>query len=615
MVVDPAQPQLYVGTDVGVFASSTTTVNWTEVGPTAAPGNIGFLPNVAVTALGLFNSGGEELLRASTYGRGMWQFGLVVTQDFQVSVSNSPLTIFSGHQGAFTGTLSAVNGYASNVTLTCIAGSTAPPPSCSIPQSPLTPASGALFDVEFMGVSGDYTFNLQAVGADASQLTHLLPLTLHVVSFALTTPSPSNVTVPRGTTSSPASFQVTAAGSFNQSVTLSCNVGIANATCALTPGTTVNPTSANPVLVTASVAVPAGTAPGKYPVVIQAVVSGAPATVTASFQLSVTLNPDFVLSESAAFPEVNAGSTGTSGPISIAARDGFAGIVTLSCPSTFGANSCSITPTSVSAYPATATLTLNGTSFAAGGYSLSITGTSGAVTHTVSVPFNVGDYSITGTQTLSLAPGGQGTANLTLTSSHFYAGNVNATCDATALSGAMCTFSPANPIAVAADGTSNFSALVNVPNNAADGVYNINIATQDATGAPSHNFVVSLTVAQDFLLTSSTPSQTVNAGQATGAYNLTIQPVGASFNAAVTLDVLRSARARALLVRPRSAGDARQLCREYRDDHLHHGGDDRRVGQAGQSQNILLCSVAAVAGNRTRLDCHWPRLHGSEGSC
>ena len=66
-------------------------------------------------------------------------------------------------------------------------------------------------------------------------------------------------------------------------------------------------------------------------------------------------------------------------------------------------------------------------------------------------------------------------------------------------------------------------------------MYNINIATQDATGAPGHTFIVSLTVAQDFLLTSSTPSQTVNAGQATGAYNLTIQPVGASFNAAVTL--------------------------------------------------------------------------------
>jgi hypothetical protein len=44
-----------------------------------------------------------------------------------------------------------------------------------------------------------------------------------------------------------------------------------------------------------------------------------------------------------------------------------------------------------------------------------------------------------------------------------------------------------------------------------------------------------LTIAQDFVLTSSTPSQTVTAGQTSGAYNLRIQPVGSSFTGAVTL--------------------------------------------------------------------------------
>ncbi len=117
VIVDPAHPDVYVGTDVGVFASSTTSANWTELGPVATPGQTGFLPNVAVTALGIFNSGGEELLRASSYGRGIWQFGLQVTPDFTVAVSNSPLTIFSGHEGAFSGTVNAVNGYGSSVTL------------------------------------------------------------------------------------------------------------------------------------------------------------------------------------------------------------------------------------------------------------------------------------------------------------------------------------------------------------------------------------------------------------------------------------------------------------------------------------------------------------------
>jgi hypothetical protein len=53
--------------------------------------------------------------------------------------------------------------------------------------------------------------------------------------------------------------------------------------------------------------------------------------------------------------------------------------------------------------------------------------------------------------------------------------------------------------------------------------------------APSHTFAIALTVSQDFLLLSSTSGQTVNAGQQTGPYNLTLQPVGDSFNAAVTL--------------------------------------------------------------------------------
>ena len=51
-----------------------------------------------------------------------------------------------------------------------------------------------------------------------------------------------------------------------------------------------------------------------------------------------------------------------------------AGTVTLKCPTTYGAGSCSINPASVSSFPTTATLTINGSSFAAGSYSLSITG-------------------------------------------------------------------------------------------------------------------------------------------------------------------------------------------------------------------------------------------------
>ncbi len=535
VVVYPPMSQVYVATDVGVFGSSRSAANWTELGPTSSTDQPGFLPNVAVTALAVFNSGGQQLLRASTYGRGIWQFNLVITPDFEISVSDSPQTAFSGQTTTFNGSASALSGYASSVTLSCIAGTTAPPSTCSASPLVLAPANNTPFTVTAGGAAGDYSFNVQAVGSDPNQITHQVPVTLHVVSFGLTTPSPASVTVPRGTTSSPVSFQATAAGSFNQSVAISCSSGIANAICSLTPANTVSPTANAAVNMMASVSVPAGTAVGSYLVTLQASTAGTSATPSVSFTLNVTTNPDFVLTEPGAFPEVNVGSSGTSGPISIASQDGFDAAVSLSCSTPYGAGSCSVSPSSVSSFPATATLTINGASFAVGSYSVSIIGTSGSVTHSVTVPFNVGDYSISGSQTLSLAPAAQGKVSLQLASLNHYSGNINATCDASALAGTMCVLSPANPIAVVGGGNASLTATINVPNNAAPGTYNININTQDTTGAPSHSFTVALTVEQDFTLTSSTPTQTVTAGQTSGAYQLTIQPVGSTFSAAVTL--------------------------------------------------------------------------------
>jgi hypothetical protein len=342
--VDPVAGQVYVGTDVGVFASSTLNANWAELGPNPNTNQSGFLPNVAVTALGLFNSPAEELLRASTYGRGIWQYTLFATPNYQLSVSNSPQTLFAGQNATFNGTATALNGYTSSVTLSCVSGSTAPPSTCTPSPSTLTPGTNTAFTVTAGGANGDYSFNVQGVGSDPKHITNTVPVVLHVISFGLTAPVPSSETVPRGTTSAPVSFQVTAAGSFNQSVTVSCSDGIANSTCTLTPGTSVNPTATDPMNMTASVTVPAGTATGSYPVTIQATTAGTSATLTTSFTLTVTSNPDFILGEPSAFPEVNAGSTGVSGPISISSQDGFSGTVSLSCPTTYGAGSCSITP-------------------------------------------------------------------------------------------------------------------------------------------------------------------------------------------------------------------------------------------------------------------------------
>jgi hypothetical protein len=539
VVVDSSAHIVYVGTDVGVFQSPTIVPAWTELGPASSSQQAGFLPNVAVTALAIFNSGGQKLLRASTYGRGVWQFDLNATPDFQIAVPSATLTAFTGTTPIFNGTLTALNGYNNSVALICSAGSTSPPSPCTPSPASFTPSpSGTAFSVTTGSVIGDYNFDLQATGTDPNSTMHVAALTLHVVNLELTAPAPTSVTEPRGATSPPVSFQVTAQGSFNQSVTLSCSFSpsISGASCAFTPGTVVNPTSASPVSMTATVTVPAATATGNYRVTLQATTSGAPAPVTASFTMAVVLNPDFILSEPNAFPNVKFGSTGTSGPITISSQDGFSGTVALGCPATFGANSCSVTPASISTFPATVNLIINGTSFsAAGSYQLAVTGTSGSTTHSLGVPFFVGNYLINGPMTISSAPAGQVVANLTFGSTNFYSGQVNATCDASALSGAICTLSPPNPIAINASSSVPVTATINIPNNAAPGTYNININSQDVAGAPMATWTIALTVFQDFTLGAPTPStQTITVG-GSASYNFTVLPVGSSFTNAVNL--------------------------------------------------------------------------------
>jgi len=531
VIVYQPMAQVFVAADVGVFASPTSSPSWTELGPNPNTDRAGFLPNVAVTALGIFNSG-QQLLRASTYGRGIWQFNLVITPDFNLSVSNSPLTVFVGETATFNGSISALNGYTSTVTLSCSTGTTAPPSTCTPSPTTLTPGNKTPFTVTAGGTAQDYSFNVKAVGSDSSHVTHAVPVSLHVINFGIAAPSPATVTVPRGSTSSPVSFQITAAGSFNQTVNVSCTSGIAGAACSLTPGPTVNPTASSPVSMTASVEVPLGTVPGTYPVTLQASTPGAPAPLTTTFDLVVTSNPDFVLTADT-FPEIKVGSTGTTGSISITSQDGFAGTVTLACPTTYGTGSCSISPTSVSSFPATATLTINGTSFTAGSYSLSITGTSGSIVNSQAVTFNVGDYTISGTQNLTGTPRAEVQASLTLTSTYAYAGSINATCDASVLAGAVCSVS--SPNTLTGGGTANLTVAVSIPSSATPGAFVIKINTHDTGGTPSHSTTLTLTLAQDFTVTSATTSQTLTAGQTSGPYALTVQPVGTAFTGAVSL--------------------------------------------------------------------------------
>jgi len=377
---------IYVGTDVGVFASSTGTAAWTEVGTASGP--YGFLPNVAVTSLQIFNSGGLKRLRAATYGRGIWEWNLITTPDFEIKANNNPLTIFAAETASFDGTISALNGYSSNVNLSCTAGLTNPPQNCTpSPISVLPTSSGISFTVNASGNAGDYAFNLHAVGTDSTAITHDFALTLHIVDFTLSAPSPNTVSVTPGNTSASVSFLVSGLGSFSGPVTLFCSNLPNGASCEFQPSPRVLPTNGNPVSVNLQIGTALSTPLGTFPITIRASTPGAPAT-TQTLTLILSASPDYSLSiaNSSLTTSVNSSAqfNGT-----LTSLNGYSNAVTLSC----GPDA----PPTCTVNPATAAPTSTGTTFAvtvssniSQAYSFNINGAGSdpaAITHSAAVNF------------------------------------------------------------------------------------------------------------------------------------------------------------------------------------------------------------------------------------
>ena len=276
--------QIYAGTDVGVFVSSTSAPAWTEMGPASAPGAAGYLPNVPVSALRMFNSGGNKKLRASTYGRGIWEYALLTAPDFTNVISNSPQTVFPTQTAAFNGALTALGTYNSAVNLSC-AGTV--PSTCTLNPTQVTPTTdGAPYTITAGGSVGNYSFNAQGVGTDPSATTHDAAVVLQIVD--LTAPNPSTITAPQGITSNATSFQVAGGTGFLGTIGLSCSALPTGANCMFSPTTAVTP----PQKVTLTVSTTGSTPQGNSTVTITATAPGG-ATKTQTFTLQVTPPPDF----------------------------------------------------------------------------------------------------------------------------------------------------------------------------------------------------------------------------------------------------------------------------------------------------------------------------------
>ncbi len=358
LLVDIQAGMIYAGTDVGVFVSSTTSASWTEVGPMPGPGVSGFLPDAPVTALQMFNpDAGTKTLVASTYGRGIWNFALVTSPNYKNAISNSPQTIFPTQSAAFDGTLTAQNGYASPVNLSC---SGAIPATCGVQPQQLTPT--ATYTLTAGGGVGDYSFSARAVGTDPGAITRDATVILHVVDFNLTAPNPNSLTVAQGGTSGASVFQVTASGSFAQTVILSCPTGLpTGAACVFSPSSTVSPTSSMPVTVSLTVTAASGTPAGSPDLItISATATGAPSAKTQTFDLTVTTAAlDFTWSDTGnAAVTVLAGQAANYTFSMVPSGGALAAAMSFACAGLPALTTCEFTPPTIAAGAGTTSVVL-----------------------------------------------------------------------------------------------------------------------------------------------------------------------------------------------------------------------------------------------------------------
>jgi hypothetical protein len=392
---------------------------------------------------------------------------------------------------------------------------------------------------------GIYCFNLHGAGTDPNSITSDSVLFLYVYALTIDPPSPATITIPHGSTSSTISLTLVVNWPNDSNLNLNCVLpaALSGATCNFgNPIFVFN--GNNPVSMTMTV--PATTQPGTYSVGIQAnvpFIGIAPSQQTLT--VVITKNTTFLFSEAAPFPNVKAGSAGSTGPITLSSLDGFSGTVQLSCVGTYPGDSCNVSPSSVNvgANPVSVNVTIasnNGEQSQA-----IVTGTSGAITQTINVPFTVGIYGIPlPTDFPSVAAGGSTSKSVTLSGIYGYAGTVQATCDASAIAGAQCTLTPAGPYVLTPDSggnsMANFSATVSIPKSAAPGTYNITINTADIAGQPTANVGIPLTILsqQDYQIGAITiapgSSASVSAG-GSASYNLNVVPVGADYSGNITL--------------------------------------------------------------------------------
>ncbi len=442
--------------------------------------------------------------------------------DFSTAAIPGSQSVTAGLGTSYTATTTALNGFSGNVVWSASGlpdGVTANFNPASVNGSG---SSAAGISTSSSTPPGTYTLTFTGTsGSLVHSANTTLVVNAPVPDFSVSATPPS-VTVSAGNGTG-YTTTITAQNGFSGSVTLSASGLPAGATATFNPPSVTDAGSSAVTIATTT-----ATPPGTYTLTFTGTSGSLQHSTSAT--LVVTPPPDFAIAANPSSLSVVVGN-GTSYTATITAQNGFSGTVALSAGGLPAGATATFNPASVIDAGSSAVSITTSSSTPPGTYTLTFTGTAGALQHSAGATLIVTpppDFAIGASPSSRTVAAGAGTSyTATITAQNGFSGIV-ALSSSGLPTGATANF---NPASVSGAG----SSTVSVSTSAATPPGTYTLTFTGTSGSLQHSASATLIVnpAPDFSITAAPGSQTVTAGTGT-SYTATVSAQN-GFSAAVIL--------------------------------------------------------------------------------